>query len=105
MTERVTRPSDPVVRKLDFASVVGVVAGGAAVAVLGPGDGAVAGGTDEWGDDVWTRRPPSWRLREDWWHQLEVVAIEEGVPRGRLPKVTRRVGESPPQYVDWDEER
>ncbi len=42
---------------------------------------------------------------DDWWHQLEVVAIEEGVPRGRLPKVTRRVGESPPQYVDWDEER
>ena len=28
----------------------------------------------------------------------------EGAPRGRLPKVTRRVGESPPQYVDWDEE-
>lgn len=26
------------------------------------------------------------------------------VPRGKLPKVTERVGQSPPQYVDWDEE-
>lgn len=41
---------------------------------------------------------------DDWWHQIEVLAIAEGAPRGRLPKVTRRVGESPPQYVDWDEE-
>jgi hypothetical protein len=24
-------------------------------------------------------------------------------PRGRFPKVTGRVGASPPQYVDWDE--
>ena len=41
---------------------------------------------------------------DDWWHQIEVLAIAEGASRGRLPKVTRRVGESPPQYVDWDEE-
>ena len=39
---------------------------------------------------------------DDWWHQIAVLAIAEGAPRGRLPKVTRRVGESPPQYVDWD---
>ena len=41
---------------------------------------------------------------DDWWHQVDVVAIAEGAPRGKLPKVTRRVGASPPQYVDWDEE-
>ncbi len=41
---------------------------------------------------------------DDWWHQVEVLAIDEGAPRGKLPKVTRRVGQSPPQYVDWDEE-
>jgi hypothetical protein len=41
---------------------------------------------------------------DDWWHQIQVLAIAEGAPRGGPPKVTRRVGESPPQYVDWDEE-
>jgi len=24
--------------------------------------------------------------------------------RGKFPKIVKRVGESPPQYVDWDEE-
>ena len=42
---------------------------------------------------------------DDWWHQLSVVAIAESATRGSLPKVTRRVGKSPPQYVDWDEEK
>jgi hypothetical protein len=41
---------------------------------------------------------------DDWWHQINVVAIEENVGRERFPKVIKRVGESPPQYVDWDEE-
>ena len=41
---------------------------------------------------------------DDWWHQIEVLAIAAGAPRGRLPKVTRRVGESPPQYLDCDAE-
>jgi len=41
---------------------------------------------------------------DDWWHQINVLAIAEGAPRGKLPKVTRRVGESPPQYMNWDEE-
>lgn len=41
---------------------------------------------------------------DDWWHRVEVLAIDEGAPRGKLPRVTNRVGESPPQYVDWDEE-
>lgn len=41
---------------------------------------------------------------DDWWHQINVMAIEDAAPRGRYPKVTKRVGESPPQYVDGDEE-
>ena len=41
---------------------------------------------------------------DDWWHQINVVAIEEEVPPGKYPRLTKRVGESPPQYMDWDEE-
>jgi hypothetical protein len=41
---------------------------------------------------------------DDWWHQIKVAAIADKAPRGRCPKVTNRVGVSPPQYVDWDEE-
>jgi hypothetical protein len=41
---------------------------------------------------------------DDWWHKVDVLAIDEGAPRGKLPKVTARVGQSPPQYPDWDEE-
>jgi len=41
---------------------------------------------------------------DDWWHQIDVVAIEQNPPGGRYPKVTKRVGQSPPQYIDWDEE-
>jgi hypothetical protein len=41
---------------------------------------------------------------DDWWHQINTVAIEEAAERGKFPKVVKRVGASPPQYVDWDEE-
>ena len=41
---------------------------------------------------------------DDWWHQINVLAIEEAAARGKFPKVVKRVGKSPPQYVDWDEE-
>ena len=40
---------------------------------------------------------------DDWWHQINVIGIEEKSERGKYPKVTKRVGESPPQYADWDE--
>lgn len=38
------------------------------------------------------------------WHQINVIAVEEAVPRGRYPKAIKRVGESPPQYIDEEEE-
>ena len=41
---------------------------------------------------------------DDWWHQINVLAIEDKVPRGTFPRVTKRVGDSPPQYIGWDEE-
>jgi hypothetical protein len=41
---------------------------------------------------------------DDWWHSIEVVSIEESAPEGKLPKVTKKVGPSPPQYPDSDEE-
>lgn len=35
---------------------------------------------------------------DDWWHQVFVLAIHGKVPRGSYPKLTDRVGKSPPQY-------
>ena len=40
---------------------------------------------------------------DDWWHQVNVEAIEDKVPEGKFPKVTKRVGKSPPQYLEEDE--
>lgn len=40
---------------------------------------------------------------DDWWHQINVEAIEDKVPRGKFPKVTKKEGKSPPQYPDEDE--
>jgi len=40
---------------------------------------------------------------DDWWHQIDVVDIKQEAGDGKYPKITKRVGESPPQYVDWDE--
>jgi hypothetical protein len=40
---------------------------------------------------------------DDWWHQINVEAIEDEVPGGKLPRVTKRVGKSPPQYAEEDE--
>jgi len=40
---------------------------------------------------------------DDWWHQINVEAVEDKVPKGKFPKVTKREGKSPPQYPDEDE--
>ena len=40
---------------------------------------------------------------DDWWHQINVEAIEDEVPAGKFPEVTKRVGQSPPQYAEEDE--
>jgi hypothetical protein len=41
---------------------------------------------------------------DDWHHQIDVAAISDGPGKGKYPRVTKREGESPPQYVDWDAE-
>jgi hypothetical protein len=40
---------------------------------------------------------------DDWWHQINVEAIGDEVPGGKFPRVTKRVGKSPPQYAEEDE--
>jgi hypothetical protein len=40
---------------------------------------------------------------DDWWHQINVEAIEDKAPAGNFPRVSKRVGKSPPQYADEDE--
>lgn len=41
---------------------------------------------------------------DDWWHQIRVADIADDAGRGRYPKISERIGESPPQYIDWDDE-
>jgi len=41
---------------------------------------------------------------DDWWHQINVLSIDDKSPKGRYPRVTKRIGKSPPQYADFDEE-
>lgn len=41
---------------------------------------------------------------DGWWHQIKVLTTDEEAPKGRYPKVTERVGESPPQYDYPDED-
>ena len=38
---------------------------------------------------------------DDWWHQINVVAIEERTS-GKSPRVVKRVGQSPSQYAGDD---
>jgi Domain of unknown function (DUF6398)/Plasmid pRiA4b ORF-3-like protein len=37
---------------------------------------------------------------DDWWHQINVMAIAPTAPKGKYPQITARVGASPPQYAD-----
>ncbi len=41
---------------------------------------------------------------DEWLHQINVTAVEESSGKGRYPKITEKVGKSPPQYPDPDEE-
>jgi len=41
---------------------------------------------------------------DDWWHQVSVVGIHDGPGSGKYPRVTAKVGDSPPQYPDWEDE-
>jgi len=41
---------------------------------------------------------------DNWYHELRVLAIGEAGPKVKYPRVVASVGDSPPQYVNWDEE-
>lgn len=41
---------------------------------------------------------------DDWYHRVKIISIKENAPEGKYPAIIGRVGDSPPQYVDWDEE-
>jgi len=41
---------------------------------------------------------------DDWYHQVNVVAIGEAKPKVKYPRITARVGESPPQYMDYEDD-
>jgi hypothetical protein len=43
-------------------------------------------------------------LGDDWWHQIDVVAVEEKAVQGKFLKMVKRVGKSPPQYAEGDED-
>ena len=40
---------------------------------------------------------------DDWWHQINVEAIDDKAPSGKFPKVTKRIGKRPPQYLEEHE--
>ena len=42
-------------------------------------------------------------FEDDWWHRIDVVAIEELTPGGKYTRLIKSVGKSPPQYPDEDE--
>ncbi len=39
---------------------------------------------------------------DDWWHQVNVVSISAKAPKKKYPRIVSRVGDSPPQYADFD---
>lgn len=41
---------------------------------------------------------------DDWYHEVRVLAIGEAEASVKYPRVIASVGESPPQYRDWDED-
>ena len=41
---------------------------------------------------------------DDWWHTMEVISISDEATGEGYPRVTKRVGESPPQYPPLEDE-
>jgi len=41
---------------------------------------------------------------DDWRHRIDVEAIERAPAREKFPRVIKRVGKSPPQYPELDDE-
>ena len=41
---------------------------------------------------------------DDWWHRIRVQSIDEVTANKKHIKLIKSIGESPPQYPDYDEE-
>lgn len=41
---------------------------------------------------------------DDWYHEIRVLGIGEAEPKVKYPRAIARTGDSPPQYVNWDDE-
>ena len=39
-------------------------------------------------------------FRDEWFHQIQVELIEQAIPTVAYPRITKRVGPSPPQYAE-----
>jgi len=39
---------------------------------------------------------------DDWFHQIQVMRIEQAIPTVTYPRIIKRVGKSPPQYLEED---
>jgi Plasmid pRiA4b ORF-3-like protein len=35
---------------------------------------------------------------DEWFHQIDVVRVEQAIPTVTYPRIIKRVGKSPPQY-------
>lgn len=40
---------------------------------------------------------------DDWWHRIRVNSIKEADSKKKYIKLIKSVGESPPQYPDYDD--
>lgn len=40
---------------------------------------------------------------DDWWHQINVLSIDQKTTKSKYPKIIKRIGQSPPQYTELDE--
>lgn len=38
---------------------------------------------------------------DDWWHRIQVMAIQQPEPKVKYPRITQQIGASPPQYADF----
>ena len=41
---------------------------------------------------------------DDWYHEIKVLAVGEVEPKAKYPRVVATIGESPPQYRQWDDD-
>lgn len=41
---------------------------------------------------------------DEWWHEVRVAGVEATAPPGKYPREVERVGKSPPQYPDVDDD-